>query len=71
VREDNLAGHWIFGISARHVRDVLVAGEIAVRDRRLARGDEEHRAIAQSEAVELWDRMDRIPPHPFEPAGRS
>jgi putative selenium metabolism protein SsnA len=71
VSEENLAGHWIFGISARHVRDVVVAGEVAVRDRRLVdAGDAERRAVAQSHAVDLWERMDRLAPHPFEPAGR-
>jgi cytosine/adenosine deaminase-related metal-dependent hydrolase len=27
----SLAGHWIFGLSAAHVRDVVVAGEVVVR----------------------------------------
>lgn len=73
VTGENLAGHWIFGLSARDVRDVLVAGDVVVRDRRLVRGGdvEEMRAVAQSHAVDLWERMDRLPPHPFEPAGRS
>ena len=30
----SFAGHWIFGLSSRHVRDVMVAGEWVVRDRR-------------------------------------
>ena len=28
---ENLVGHWAFGLSARHVRDVIVNGEITVR----------------------------------------
>jgi cytosine/adenosine deaminase-related metal-dependent hydrolase len=66
----NLAGHWVFGLSASHVRDVVVDGEVVVRDRRLVRSrDGDLRAYAQAAARELWERMDAIPEHPFEPAG--
>jgi cytosine/adenosine deaminase-related metal-dependent hydrolase len=65
---DNLAGHWVFGLSSRAVRDVIVAGEPVVRDRTLTRVDQ--REVARQAAVEarrLWDRLERIGPHPFEP----
>lgn len=67
---ENLAGHWVFGLSSRLVRDVIVAGQPVVRDREptgseLGRMTEEARASAQK----LWARMEEIPPHPFEPAG--
>jgi putative selenium metabolism protein SsnA len=66
----NLAGHWVFGLSAAHVRDVIVGGSVVVRDRRLVgHGDGDPRAYSQAAAQELWDRMDAIPAHPFEPAG--
>ena len=39
VSAGNLAGHWIFGLSPRQVRDVLVAGELVVADRRSTRVD--------------------------------
>lgn len=69
---ENLAGHWVFGISASHVRDVVVAGRVAVRDRRLEGRDEEaSRGIAQAHATDLWRRMEAIGAHPFEPAGGS
>jgi cytosine/adenosine deaminase-related metal-dependent hydrolase len=68
---DNLAAHWVFGLSARHVRDVVVDGEVVVRDRRLTREEGDPRAYAQAAAQELWERMDAIPEHPFEPAGAS
>lgn len=68
VIEENLGGHWVFGLSARHVRDVVVNGEVVVRDRRLARADEgELRARCRDGAELLWRRMDEIPAHPFEP----
>jgi cytosine/adenosine deaminase-related metal-dependent hydrolase len=67
---ENLAGHWVFGLSASHVRDVVVDGSVVVRERRLLRGGEgEPGAFSQAAAQELWERIDAIPAHPFEPAG--
>lgn len=67
---ENLAAHWIFGISASHVRDVVVSGRVAVRDRQIEHGDAEaSRTIATARAQEVWKRMEGIGPHPFEPAG--
>ncbi|HSC92853.1 MAG TPA: amidohydrolase family protein [Gaiellaceae bacterium] len=66
----SFAGHWVFGLSSRHVRDVLVGGEWAVRDRRLARVDQaELVAEAHAQAERLWRRLDEIGPHAFEPEG--
>lgn len=67
---ENLAGHWAFGLSARHVRDVVVDGEVVVRERRLTRAAEaEVRARCRGAAAGLWRRMDEIAAHPFEPQG--
>ena len=41
VTADTLAGHWIFGLSARAVRDVIVGGRLVVRDRRLTARDQD------------------------------
>jgi cytosine/adenosine deaminase-related metal-dependent hydrolase len=55
---DSLGGHWIFGITSARVRDVLVAGELVVRDRRLTRVDEQAlAATARDESERLWARM--------------
>jgi cytosine/adenosine deaminase-related metal-dependent hydrolase len=68
---DNLAGHWIFGLSAGHVRDVFVAGELVVAGGRPTRVDEAKIAEeAAAEARRLWDRLEQIPPHPFTPKER-
>jgi putative selenium metabolism protein SsnA len=68
VDADNLAGHWVYGLSGRHVRDVLVAGEPVVLGRRLTRVDErELRARSREQAERLWRRMDDIEEHPFQP----
>jgi len=70
VDAGSLAGHWAFGLSARHVRDVLVNGEVAVRERRLTRADEAGlRARSRDAAETLWRRVDALDAHPFEPEG--
>jgi putative selenium metabolism protein SsnA len=67
----SLAGHWVFGLSSRHVRDVIVAGELVIADGRSTRVDETKIAEeATREAARLWARLDEIPPHPFTPKGR-
>jgi putative selenium metabolism protein SsnA len=67
---ENLAGHWMFGLTAGHVRDVVVNGELVVADRRLTRVDQEKIAADAVAVTErLWQRLDGIEPHPFEPAG--
>jgi putative selenium metabolism protein SsnA len=69
VADGNLAGHWLYGISATDVRDVVVNGEIVVRERELTRTDEAaERARARDAAARLWERLDATPEHPFEPA---
>jgi len=70
VHEASFAGHWVFGLSSRAVRDVMVAGEWVVRDRRLVRVDQDDLASsARAEAERLWRRLDDTPPHEFEPKG--
>jgi putative selenium metabolism protein SsnA len=68
VTADSLAGHWIFGLSARTVRDVMVGGRIVVRERRLANIDQDALAAqARVEATRLWARLESIAEHPFAP----
>jgi putative selenium metabolism protein SsnA len=70
VREGSFGGHWIFGLSSRLVRDVMVAGEWVVTDGRLCRVDQEQLAAdALVQAERLWRRLDAIGPHEFEPKG--
>lgn len=67
---ENLAGDWAFGLSARHVRDVVVNGEIVVRNRELTRMPEAGlRGRCREFGELLWRRMDELEAHPFEPAG--
>jgi len=70
VSADNVAGHWIFGLSPRQVRDVVVAGELVIADRRSTRVDTDRLAAqAADEADRLWGRLQEIPPHDFTPMG--
>jgi cytosine/adenosine deaminase-related metal-dependent hydrolase len=66
----NLAGHWMFGLGASDVRDVVVAGELVVEDRRLTTVDQSALAAdAAVQAAALWDRLEGVPAHSFSPAG--
>jgi cytosine/adenosine deaminase-related metal-dependent hydrolase len=70
LEESNLPGHWVHAMTSRHVRDVMVGGEWAVRQRQLARADAmELTARCNEAARRLWQRMDGIPEHPYTPAG--
>jgi cytosine/adenosine deaminase-related metal-dependent hydrolase len=70
--DTNAAGHWLFGLAARHVRDVMVAGEMVVADRLLTRLDQDEvAATAREQAERLWRRIDELPPHSFGPGGGS
>ncbi len=65
---DTLAAHWVFGFSARNVRDVIVAGDAAVRDRRLRFvGEDWLLDAARVQASRLWGRLATIGEHPFDP----
>ena len=70
VHDQSFAGHWVFGLSSRHVRDVMVAGEWVVADRQLTNADQRQLAAeALGEAERLWRRLDEIGSHEFEPMG--
>ncbi len=72
VTQENLEGHWVFGLSARHVRDVVVDGEVVVRERRITRAVEaDLRARCRVGAEQLWRRMEDLDAHPFEPEGAA
>ena len=68
----NLAGHLVFGITSAAVRDVIVDGEVVVRDRHLTRVDEgQLNATAREQAARLWQRMAETPAHEFTPRGAT
>ena len=67
---ETVAGHWVFGLSPGQVRDVVVAGELVVADRRSTRVDQAALAAeAAAQAARLWARLEDIPPHGFTPRG--
>jgi putative selenium metabolism protein SsnA len=70
VDEGSFAGHWIFGLSSRSVRDVMVGGEWVVLDRELTRLDRRLVAAdALAQSKRLWSAVEEIPAHEFEPKG--
>ena len=70
VDASNLAAHWLFGFRSSAVRDVIVGGELVVRDGRPVRIDaEDVAAEARVGAARLWRRLDEIDVHPFQPLG--
>ncbi|HEV8355030.1 MAG TPA: amidohydrolase family protein [bacterium] len=55
----NVAGHFVFGLTAAAVRDVMIAGQWVVRDRRHQLVDEDALAARCREAApRLWKRME-------------
>ncbi len=55
---ENLAGHFLFGFGARHVRDVVAGGEVIVEGGKSTRLDEsEVHARGREEAARLWERL--------------
>ena len=57
----NVLGHFLFGMHARMVRDVMVNGRWVVRDARLATIDPEALARrTRRAAARLWKAMERI-----------
>ena len=70
MHDGSFAGHWVFGLSSRAVRDVMVAGEWVVTDRQLTSTDQQQLAAgAVGQAERLWRRLEEIGPHEFEPRG--
>lgn len=70
ISAENIAGHWVFGITPNQVKDVYVSGKLVVRNRASTRVDENMAAsdgakVAQS----LWRRLEEIPAHDYEPKG--
>lgn len=58
ISEGSLPWHWMFSLSSRHVRDLVVDGRAVLRNRAVTSVDEE-RILARSreEARRLWSKM--------------
>lgn len=58
----NMLWHWTFAFTPAAVRDVMVGGVWAMRDREMLTVDEEEiRADGRVQAEKLWKRMEAIP----------
>jgi len=55
----NLAGHFLYALSARNVKDVIAAGRWLMRDRQLVCCDESaEQERSRQAAAQLWQRME-------------
>ncbi|MCX7626592.1 MAG: amidohydrolase family protein, partial [Candidatus Sumerlaeaceae bacterium] len=61
LTEDNLAGHWFFGLSPAHIHSVMVGGRWLVRNRRLA-DDKLYEELenARVVAAKVWQRVEKL-----------
>lgn len=61
LTDANVAWHWMFGMSAAQVSDVMVDGEWVMRNREFVTVDEEKiRADARVQAAKIWSRMENL-----------
>ena len=61
LRSENLAGHFIFALGPQYVKQVIVDGKWALRERAAKTCDEGHARRAAAEVAErLWKHVDRI-----------
>jgi len=57
---DNFLGHFIFGLSSRHVQHVISKGKMIVKDRIVQNVDEsEVLEFTREQSLKLWNRMKR------------
>jgi len=58
ISEGSMAWHWMFQLSSRNVRDMVVDGRVVLRDREVLSVDEARiLARAREEAQRLWSKM--------------
>ncbi len=56
---ENALGHFVYGIEAAHVRDVIAQGRLIVENRRVTTVDEDEiLAFARQQARRLWDKLE-------------
>jgi len=61
VQSDNVVGHLLFGLAARHVRHVLIGGQFAMRDRAIISCPEAQiRDAARLATERMWQRLAAI-----------
>ena len=57
---ENIAGHFVFGLSSRDVRTVLIDGEVVYEDRQFPFNVRPIYEKAAQEAKRLWQKMDEL-----------
>jgi putative selenium metabolism protein SsnA len=60
---ENFVGHLMYGMSSAMIRDVVVAGRVVLRDRKITTTDEAKiRSLGRAHAARLWSEMQPPPP---------
>ncbi len=58
INDDNFLGHFIFGLSSRHIQHVISDGQIIVNDRKITNVNEEEVLLyTKDQANRLWDKL--------------
>jgi cytosine/adenosine deaminase-related metal-dependent hydrolase len=60
LNEQNLTGHFIFGMSSRDVETVIINGKIVYEERQFPFDIRDIYTQSQSAAKKMWERMDKI-----------
>jgi putative selenium metabolism protein SsnA len=60
--EDNAAGHFVYGLSARNVETVIIHGRVVFEEGRFPLDTEPIYREAREQAARLWNRMNEIAP---------
>lgn len=60
LNRDNIAGHFVFGLSSEYVETVIVGGKVVYRERRFPFDVSEIYNKARDAAKKLWERMDKL-----------
>jgi len=60
VNQENFAGHFMYGLEAKHIQHVISDGQFIVKDRKLTRIDEEEiLKFSRAMGTKLWDKLKR------------
>ena len=60
LNKDNIAGHFVFGLSSEYVETVIIGGKVVYKDRKFPFDVSEIYKKARDVSKKLWERMDKI-----------
>ena len=60
LSKDNIAGHFVFGMSSEFVETVIIGGKVVYRERKFPFDVSEIYEKARDAGAKLWERMDKL-----------